>query len=542
MTETTLGVTAEAFYSQKKAKRSGVASIGRRLADITIPSVFPPENYDNSHDSLEITNQSVNSFLINSLANTLMLTALPANLPICKFESDESKLQEDIKNDPELWAETQYALSRREEIHRTRLESTKARSAYVKTMKQLLLPGNSCILWTDINNPIVYNMHSYVVQRDAKGIPMVTVLEDTISMEVADDDVRDAVIQHRLDKGIATKEHDWDDTANIYHVQKLVNDGGELEWLYWQETEGGHVIEDTEFYSPFDVPPIYPAQLIDETGSDWGLGYCSDYEGDLKAMEELSASVQDGAAMLSWFLTFVNPTGTTNIRDVKGAKNLDVLPGDGADVTTFTSNKTGDLSVVSGEAEKVARRLALAFASEAGIQRTGERVTAEEWKRMSMALDRSMGGLYSVIAQTVQRWFVLRFIHLHLKENKKIIPLPKDVVSVGVVTGLDGIGRSSDYENLMGLMTDASNILTPQVLAEEVNRGDLLRRMAAGRAVKAEGLIKDPETKAAEQQQREQMQQQQTLLEKGAGPLAQGGVDMLAQMMQQPQGDQNVQQ
>jgi len=539
--ETDLGMTAEDFYTEQIRGRTGVEQIGRRLADLTIPSVFPPENYDNSFDSLAITNQSVNAFLVNSLSNGLTLSAFPPSLPMCKFTPVESKLQESIRQDPELWSQTQYALSRREEIHRERLEATTARVAYQMTMKQLQVPGNCLVLWTDINHPIVYNMHSYVVKRDAKGFPIVTVLKDCVSLAVADDDVVEAVKNHRASNNMSANKPKWQDTADIYHVQRFCKEEGEKgEWLYWQETEGGYVIPGTEFYSPFDVPPMYPAGLIMEAGSDWALGYCSDYEGDLKTMEELQSSIQDGAALLSWFLTFVKPTGSTNIRDVEKADNLDVLPGDAADVTSYQPARAADLSVVSNEAEKVARRLGIAFASEASIQRSGERVTKEEWVRMSMALEKAMGGLYSVIATGPQRWFVLRFIHLHEQEDKTVKPLPEGLISISVVTGLDGIGRSSEYENLMGWATDASNVLTPQVFGAKVNADDFLRRLAAGRAIKAEGLVKTPEQTQAEQQAAAQQQQQQMLLEKGTGPAVQAGADALSQMMaqRQQQGEQ----
>lgn len=539
---TDLGTTAEDFYAQQSRTRSGVVDIGRRLADLTIPSVFPPENYDNSHDTLAITNQSVNAFLINSLANSLTLSALPPNLPMCKFSPVESKLQEDIRQDPELWGEVQYALSRRVEIHRERLETTAARSAYTHVIKQLLVPGNGLCLWTDINHPLVYNMHSYVVKRDAKGLPIVTVLKDCVSLAVADDDVVQAVQHHRAANKIGNTKSKWEDEADIYHVQKFCKkQDGEGEWLYWQETEGGYVIPGTEFYSPFDSPPMFPAQLIREAGSDWGLGYCSDFEGDLKMMEELAASLGDGAAALAWFLTFVKPDGMTNIRDVEKADNLSVLPGSADDVTVLQAQKGGDLAFVASEAEKIARRLGIAFASEAAIQRSGERVTKEEWVRMSMALEKSMGGLYAYLASSFQRWFVLRFIHLHQEEDPTIKPLPKDVVSIGVATGIDGIARSAEYENLMGWATDASAVLSPQVFGAKVNADDFLRRTAAHRAIKYEGLVKSPDQEAAEKQAAQQEAMQQSLVEKGAGPAVQGGMDMIGQMMQN-QGQANEQQ
>ena len=543
MSETPLGMTAEDFYEEGRKERTGVISIARRIAALTIPSVFPPEDYDNNNDTLEITNQSVNAFLVNGLANALMLQALPINLPICKFSADETLLQEDIQKEPELWSQTEYALSRREEVHRKRLQKTKARSAYVRSMRLLLVSGNCLCVWTKINKPLVYNMHHYVTLRDSAGTALVTVMKDSVSMAVADPDIKEAVIAHRAAKKEPTPENGWDDKVTIYHVQVLDrNSKGEEEWVYWQELEGGQEIADTRFYSPVDVPPMYPAQMIEETGSSWGLPYCHDYEGDLKSMEEYGASLKDGAAMMSWFLAMVDPTGQTNINVVKRAKNLDVISGRAQDISFPQVPKSGEFSAVSGEEAKVARRLGMAFASEVSIQRSGERVTAEEWKQMAAALDKAMGGLYSELSQSFQRWFVLRFIHLHMQENKKITPLPKNLVSIDVVTGLDGIGMSSDYENLVGLMKDAAELITPQGVEESVNKDDLLRRLAAYRAVKSDGLVKDPQQKAAEKQQAIAQQQQQTLLEKGAAPVAKASADTIAQMMQQQQGAQSGQQ
>lgn len=544
MSETSFGEPAEGLYKRLTAKRTGVVSIGRRLAALTIPSVFPPEEYDTSYDSLEIANQSINAWLVNSLSNTLMLTALPPNLPMCKYRLNEVALQEDIAQDGELYSETTYALSRREEVHRERLEGTSARDAYNTWMKLSVVTGNGLCLWTDINAPVVYNLHNYVTVRDSKGTPLVTILQDTISLAAADEDVADAIIQHRSDSNRKEEHEDkteWEDTAIIYHCQKIVkNAKGDNQFLYWQETEGGYAIPDTEFYSPFDVPPMYPYGMILETGSDYGLGYCSDYEGDLKATEELSAAFQDGAAALAWFLYFVDPTGQTSIRDVKGADNLDVLPGRAEDVTTLRSEKTGDLNVVDGAIEKLSRRLGMAFASEASIQRSGERVTAEEWRRMVMALDKAMGGLYTKLAQGPQRWFVLRFIHLHYQEEKRLKRLPEDLVKIGVVTGLEGIGQSSDYSNLLEVAKDAADILTPEGLRQEINGADLLRRLLTFRSIKADGLVKTGDQKAQEQNDAQANEQQKAILDKGIAPVASGGMGMIQQMMQQQQGNQDV--
>lgn len=537
--KSTLDETAEDFYEEHRTKRVGAVEIGKRIAEITIPSVFPHEEYKPGQDELPFTNQSINSFLINSISNTLALTALPPGLPMCKLEPDETALADDIKSKPELWTETVYALSRREEVHRTRLERTNARDAYQRTMRLLMVTGNCLCVWVEINRPKVYNMHNYVVRRAADGEPLVTVLRETVSLAIVDDDIREAVLAHRKDGGTVSedddKKPDYDDEAVIYHVQTLELVGPKKRWYYWQETEGGYFIDGTDYYQDYETPVMWPAHLSLDTGADWALPYAYDYEGDLKAVEELSAGFLDGSAAIAQFLRLVDPTGITDIRKVTKARNLDTIPGRAEDVTVPTANKNGELQTVANGIESVSRRLGMAFASEASIQRSGERVTAEEWKRMSMALDKSMGGVYSSISQTIQRWFILRFLYLHQKENKKLVPLPKDLVSIGVITGLDGIGRSSEYENLTGLCKDYAEIMGPEGLREAVEGPDLFRRMAASRAIKTDGLVITAEKRQAAQEAQMARQQQQAMIEKGTGPLAKGGADLINQMMQQQQ-------
>lgn len=528
-TEPGFGCKASDFYEERRKDRDGVVRVGRRLADMTIPSMFPPEEYDTSQDTLAITNQSINAFLISSCMNALTLGALPPELPMCKIEPKEGKLDADIRGDPALLAEVEYALSRVEEKHRKRINTTNARTSYGRAMGHFLVTGNTLGLWTQIDNPRVYSMHHWVVERDAEGWPIGTCLKEEVSLAVVDEDVADAIRANRAAKSIRNEgKTPWGDRGIIFHCQKWCKE--EDEWLYWQETEGGYIIPGTDFWSEREVPPMMPSGLMTETGSHYSLGYASIFEGDHQSMEELSASFKDGATALAWFLMFVNPTGQTDIRQVRGASNLDVLPGRADDVTALQTGKAGDLNFVAAGIENIARRLGQAYASEASIQRTGERVTAEEWRIMVQALDKAMGGLYSAIAQTWQRWFVKRFIYLHGKEDKQLSKLPKDLISIDVVTGIDGIGRSSEYENLMGLGRDLLSLF-PKEFEGRAKVENWAQRLSAGRALKIEGLMKTDEEIGAETQQA----QQAGLMDKVAGPMAQGGMDMLKEGMLQQQ-------
>lgn len=535
MSAYSLGQPASDFYETKRKDRTGPVDVARRLADIILPSRFPEETW-NSGDELPVTNQSISARCINTLSTKLTSTALPPNLPNATFNPNETSLKDDIDRDPELWAQVQYALSRREEIHRKRLGQTLGRTAYGKVMTLLLLTGNALTLWTDINRPRVYTMHQYVTVRDNDGEALVTVLKDPIVWATADEDIKAAATNHRLANNVGAPEDEWDETIDIFHVQKMVKEGGKKRWLYWQEVEGGHVIADTDTDADYETPTMYPAVINLEAGSHYGLPYALDYEGDHQSVENFSSALQDGAAAAAWFLIMVNPTGTTKIKDVQEADNLSVIPGRAEDITAPIFSKSGDLQIADKQLADAARRLGFAYAMNTAIQRPGERVTREEWVVMSRELNEAMGGLYVDLSQSFQLWFIRRFIFLHIREaGSGLKELPEGLVSIGVVTGLDSIGQTSEHQNLIDWAKEGQEVLTPQGFMQELVPGNFLKRSAALRSVKIDGLIKSADTKAAEQQQAQQAQMQQTVLDKATGPLVKEGGAMIQGLMAQQQ-------
>lgn len=529
LSDTDLGITAEDFYESQLADRTGPVELGRRLAAISSPSTFPPEQYKTG-DPLEVTNQSINANAINTLASKMMLTGLPPGQAGWKFIPREDKIDPEIKQDPEMYGQVLYALSRREEMHRVRLEATQARAAITKYYKLLLLTGNSACLWLEIDNPVIYNMHNYVVKRDAGGVPLVGVIKVSVSRMVADQDIIDAVDFHKAKAEPGSNP--WDDEITIFHCQKLVvREGGKKEYVYWQEVEGGHVVEGTEAVTDFDTPTIHFGGMIPEYGSNWFLPYCQDYEGDMMAVENFSAALQDGGAAAARFLTLVDPNGTTEIKDILEADNLDVVPGREQDVKTLRSDKGADLAVTSQECEKAVKRLGQAFLMFSSVQRTGERVTAEEWRILAQEIDQAMGGLWSAVAQTSQKYFVLRFIMMH-EEVEDIGKLPEGLVRTSIITGIDSLSQSSEASRLREGMAEAKEVLG-DALAQFINPTGYLRRLFAYKTVKTDGLVKDDNQVAADTAQQKQEAMQKTLLEKATGPLAQGGADMIGKMVEQ---------
>ena len=90
------------------------------------------------------------------------------------------------------------------------------------------------------------------------------------------------------------------------------------------------------------------------------------------------------------------------------------------------------------------------------------------------------------------------------------------MVQLAVITGVDSLGRSVEYDNLITVGRDAATVLTPEGVNQAINGSDFLRRLLAFKSVKPEGLVKSPE----QQQQEQQSAQQQSMMDKVAAPLA----------------------
>lgn len=520
-----LGQNAADAYEQLTSGRQQVVDMGRLMAELTIPSVFPPEGYQPG-DNLPGNNQSIGAQCVNSLASKLMFTAFPPGQPIMRLEPVEYKVQEEVDNDPELWGRIELGLSRLELAHRKRLSTTTIATAYVEYLKLLLVAGNALWKHMQLANPTYHRPDCYVVRRNNQGVPLLTIHKEVMSLQSMDVDHR-AFIEDTLKRDgkadfFGDKE-EWEKTVEVYSVCKLKVTAQRMTWCYWEEWEG-HTLPRTSVETDVRYPPMWPGWLIPVFGSNWGRGYCEEYRGDLFTVEAQSSATNDGAALAALSLLFVKPGSQTSIRQVREAKNLSMLPGNADDISVFRSDKIADYQFVLGVLDKAERRLAIAFLLEFSIQRQGERVTAEEIKRLARALDQAMGGTYTMVAQGNQKVVIMRAVRLHEDENPELPEIPEDVVEVQVVTGVDAMGQSSEADNLVE-WGGTFQKLYPTTFEKITDGRDFGTRLAAAKGIKPDGLVKKPEQIAEEAQQDQMAALSQSLVDKGTGPAIKGMAD-----------------
>lgn len=535
------GKDAKHTYKDLTKTRKEALDTARELAEITIPFVFTPEGY-RPGDRLGTNNQSVNSDMVSTLATRLMYAAFPPSLPFVRYDISALALAESARygDDPTLISKTKLALMKRANSHRERLEAVPMRSAYITFMRELIIGGNSCFDYVDIERPVVRNLANYVVKRDDKGNQLLVIVEKQVLKSDMDRDVLEEIAQRGASaekpKEEAKKSY-YEDTLTVQRVCEtdMVPPYSRPHYKLWEECEGVYIPDTGETYKD-GIPPLYAAWLIPMYGEDYGRSYCDLYRGDLWSIENSHAALQDIGGALARFITMVRPAGLTKLSDVRGAENNATIPGAVEDVGSYQAGKAGDLQALTAYAQSVERRLGRGFGSTFAVQRDAERVTREEWVQLTKALDEAMGGLHSQFSQTGQKTVVQMFIRLHEEEESSgLEPLPQEVVTLSVITGIDAYGQDTEANALVEWRSTINELLSPQRASQITSDEEWLQRYTASKNITPDNLVKDAETV---QQESEAAMTEGAIAQAAPGVMQEGAKQLFASMGQAQAGPQ----
>lgn len=259
---------------------------------------------------------------------------------------------------------------------------------------------------------------------------------------------------------------------------------------------------------PLDKTAFLPLRWQKVDGEDYGRGMVEEYIGDLSSLESLSRSVVEVAAAASKVLIFVDEAGVTSRKVVAEAPSGAVVEGNARDITIMQLEKYADFQVASGTADKIEGRLEVAFLLH--TPRQAERVTAEEIRLMAQELEQSLGGVYSILAQELQRPLVIRVIH-QMQRERALPALPDGVVSPSIITGMEGLGRNSDLAKLDTLIAGVAQAFGPEAVSQYINVGSYIKRRAAALGVDTDGVVRSEEEIAQQQQQAQMQRMAETL-------------------------------
>lgn len=504
-------------WEKLDSQRAGILNRARDCAKLTLPTLLPPAGHTELM-TYPTPFQSLGARAVNTLSAKLLLALLPPNAPFFRLIPDEFALDELVAEQPDVKEQVDHKISTIERNIASEVERQALRVPTFEFLKLLVGTGNALLFKTP-GSLKVFRLDQYVVKRDPMGTPLEIIVKESISKKALDSKIREALTSSNTDE-----------TVDLFTKIELHDTSGK--YIVTQEAGGIEIVSARGEYTKDNMPWL-PQRWSSISGEDYGRGITEEYLGDLRSLEALTQAIVEGAAAAAKILFLVKPNGTTNIRDLARAESGAFKPGNADDVSILQLDKFNDFRIAKEVSDEISNRLSQAFLMASSVSRNAERVTAEEIKYMAGELEDALGGVYSLLSQEFQ----LPLVHLLLKE--KDVDLPKELVSPGIITGMEALGRGQDFTKLVTLGRTLGELFGPEVMAKKSKVDAWANRLGDSLSIDTSDLLLTDEELQAQAQQ-DQMQQ---LAMQGGGAMATQGGALAAQHLagqlptqQQPQG------
>lgn len=446
------GLTAASRYQALEAARRPFLDRAREAAKLTTPGLLPPEGHSGL-SSLPTPYQGVGARGVNALANKLLLAQFPpgaaffrltvdpaalagqAGAPL--FEPEVASHGGDAQAQADLAAEAvDAALLRMEKSVAVEFETGFLRAALHAALRQLIVSGNCLLHVAPDGGARVFRLDRYVVKRDPMGAVREILVREAVSPDLLPERLPGAPGAQ------AGAERGADKTVDLYTWIRRERD----HWSVRQEALGQEIAGSAGRY-PLDRLDWLALRWSHVDGEDYGRGHVEEYLGDLRSLEGLMQAIVEGSAAASRMTVLVAPNGQTDAEELAEAENGAIIDGLGSDVSILQAGKFNDFRIAFEAVKMLTERLSFAFLLGEAAKREANYVTAEEIRFMASELESALGGVYSVLAEELQKPLAALLLH-HKAQAGALPPLPGGLVRPEIVTGLDALGRGRELQKL----------------------------------------------------------------------------------------------
>lgn len=515
-------MTPKALYEKLTQFRIPFISRAEEAAKFTIPALLPPAHTQGMHGFSDLYQpyQSLGARGVNTMSANLLMSLLPPNQSFFRLVVDESaKMQ---VGDPQIVSEIERSLSQIEKVVQRELEVESYRPTVHEALRLLIVTGNALVQITKEGDMRTFRLDNYVIQRHPSGRVDKIIIKEQIHLDTLDPEISKQI----------REEPSVDQLADLYTCVRF-NHSKSL-YDVFQTVEDIEVPGSRTKFKPEELPYM-ALRFTRVTGEDYGRSFVEEHIGDIRSLEGLSQAILEGAAASAKVLFLVSPNGTTKAKTLAESSNGAIVSGSDADVSVLQVGKQADLTVALNTITMIKDRLSKAFMITTDLFRDAERVTAMEIQAIIRQVEKTLGGLFSLLSQEFQLPLI-KIILKNLQKQKKIPKLPDDVRPT-IVVGVDAIGRAAELEKLDTMLAGMGQLFGPETLGSMINVDEYLRRRATALGVQTDGLVKTPEQMQQEQQQAmmQQAMQQAAMSggKTGGEEVARAAVQ--AQQQQQPQ-------
>ena len=494
---------AKARYSQLMSSRTQFLDMAVECSELTLPYlVTQDDNYKGKRTLLQ-PYQSVGAKAVVTLAAKLMLAILPPQTAFFKLQVQEDKLGETL--DPMMRSELDLSFSKIERLIMDYIAVSSDRVVVHQALKHLIVSGNA-LIFMGKDGLKHYPLQRYVVNRDGNGNVIEIITKELVSRKVL---------------GIAPPPNEkpngeygaTEDDAEVYTCVKIDESSGS--WRWHQEVDD-MILDGSQSTAPKNASPWLVLRFNTVDGEDYGRGRVEEFIGDLRSLDGLSQALVEGASVASKVIFLVSPSATTKPGTLAKAGNGAIIQGRPEDVGVVQVGKTADFATAANLASTIEKRILEAFL--VMNVRNAERVTAEEVRLTQLELEKSLGGLFSLL--TVE--FLVPYLNrtlLILQRSNQIPRLPKDIVRPKIVAGINSLGRGQDNEALTRFIQTVAATLGPEALVKFIDPSEAIKRLAAAQGIDILNLVRTAE-QLEEMKQMQQAQAAQNSLISQTGQIA----------------------
>jgi len=475
-------------YSQLQSGRTQFLDTAVECSELTLPYLVKRDEDSTGKRQLLQPYQSVGAKAVVTLAAKLMLAILPPQTAFFKLQVRDDKLGQTL--DPMMRSELDLSFSKIERLIMDYIAASSDRVVVHQALKHLIVSGNA-LIFMGKDGLKHYPLNRYVVERDGNGNVIEIVTKELVSRKVLG-------ISPPPTDSPNGEYGDTEDDAEVYTCVKMDESSGS--WRWHQEVDD-MILDGSQSTAPKNTSPWLVLRFNTVDGEDYGRGRVEEFIGDLRSLDGLSQSLVEGASVASKVVFLVSPSATTKPGTLAKAGNGAIIQGRPEDVGVVQVGKTADFATAANLAAQLEKRILEAFL--VMNIRNAERVTAEEVRLTQLELEKSLGGLFSLL--TVE--FLVPYLNrtlLILQRSNQIPRLPKDVVRPKIVAGINSLGRGQDNEALTTFIATVAQTLGPEALMKYIDPSEAIKRLAAAQGIDVLNLVRTAE----QLEQMKQMTQQ----------------------------------
>lgn len=519
-------MTAAAIYSRLEAARNTYVERARAAQRLTVPYWLPLGDGENNDTSRRMNPfNGIGPMGTHNLASRLTMSLMPVHDLFFRFAIDE--IESSLEQTMALSQQAQQGGLSGEQLEEAQdrlaaqrsaldgvlatlergvlldLEAQDSRPEVQELSTHLLVVGNVLVQDTD-DGLLCHGLTRYVLRRYPSGKPAEAILCEEIERRELPDS---ALAYLRDQKAIASEDAPLGDDMVGSNESEKLKVYTHIQWdkkrVRWHQEILGFKMPGTSGNAKVDESPWMPLRMYRMSGTPYSPGYLEAVPlSDLETAEALTQAVTEGALGMSKFLTGRKPSATITEKNLAKAANGSVVTANPDDVFAIQLGLSNSNFVTAdNRLAKVEARLSAMFLLPQF--RDSERTTKAEVQAVTLQLDQSLAGLYSILAKDFLQPLVRRRLVKMLRKGR--IPDMPSIVRPVVNVGVAAIGRATDLERFRQFLTTLFQSVGEQQTLDALNIGEVIRRLGAACSVNTTGLIK---SQARLQRERAQASQQ----------------------------------